>query len=156
MFPPFHLQKETDSVSKTSCCGQNSQQWTNSRKPSNHKCREKYINSNYLLCPLKESANTLFSISADSCVWGSVKFLCRIRDHNRDAWILGARLPGQLNLVWWCLILVASQYGTSFMSPFWHLDLWKICAPLDHSKFCVELGTMSTWFQGSWFYRQQI
>jgi hypothetical protein len=29
-----------------------------------------------------------------------------------------------LNFVWWCLIFVGLQYGTCFISPCWHLDLW--------------------------------
>jgi hypothetical protein len=30
--------------------------------------------------------------------------------------------PSELNFIWWCLIFMGPQNGTSFMSPFWYLE----------------------------------
>ena len=40
----------------------------------------------------------------------------------RVAQILGARLHGLPNFLWWHLILVGPQYGTCFRWPFWRLE----------------------------------
>jgi hypothetical protein len=40
--------------------------------------------------------------------------------------------PGRLNLLWWCLISLGPQYGTSFMSPLWHLEFWGAARLLEN------------------------
>ena len=46
-----------------------------------------------------------------------------IYESKTGAQIPGAVLPWQLNCVQSCLICLGPQFGTSFMSSFWHLKL---------------------------------
>lgn len=149
MFPSSDLQKERDPVSKTLCCDHKTQQWTYSRKQSNHKYREKYININYHVWPPKESANTLFWTPADSSVWDYVKVSIFRNRGQQGACILGAKLHGQLNLVQWCPLFMDSQYGTCHPSGTWSFEvgprpLGNVCTPvsqqvLGRSRYHVDL-----------------
>jgi hypothetical protein len=41
----------------------------------------------------------------------------------RAAQIPVAKLPWQLNFVWWHPVIVGPQYATWFVSPFWQLEI---------------------------------
>jgi hypothetical protein len=64
---------------------------------------------------------------------------------NRGAQIPGARSSWWPNFVRWHLTFVGPQYGTCFMSPFWHLEFW--CDSWSRSILTVEerLAIVSAW-----------
>ena len=54
--------------------------------------------------------------------------------------ILGARSPGQLNFVWWCLVSVGPQYGTCFMSPSKHCGWCMYNCMLDKVGLIIRIS----------------
>jgi len=51
-----------------------------------------------------------------------VSIILKVVDWTRDVQIPNARSHGWLNFVCWHIMFVVPQYGTSLVSPFWHLE----------------------------------
>ena len=61
-----------------------------------------------------------------SVVWTNFNQNCDISTNcqYKGAPIPEVSLPGQVNLICWCLIFVGSECGTCLMSPLWCLEFW--------------------------------
>ena len=91
--------------------------------------------------------------------------LKNIMFQRRGKQVPGARIPRQLNFVWWCLIFVGLQYGScliqlffwqpEFWGGFWIFRKWvhifqRLSQPLSSSKRGKKPKQLCPWYRANY------